>query len=297
MGVIDCHVHLYSPGICASPGQWALTRGERHWATLCARVRKNGSAVQGFPSVEELLRAMDFAGVERAILQGWYWEKHDSCVDQNHFYARCIQTHPDRLSACATFHPAAGREAVRAELDWAKQRGFCGLGELSPHSQAFSVEHPVWRAALEQAATLQFPVLLHVTEPGGRGYPGRVLTPLGDFVRLAEQHPETTFILAHWGARLPLQPAFAAARSLRNVYYDTAASPLLYDFAVFRETAVAIGAERIIFGSDYPLILFPNEEVEPGIASFLIRAKAVGFDPPDERALFGGNARRVFHLS
>ena len=107
---------------------------------------------------------MDAARVERAVLQGWYWENHDSCRFQNRFYAECLRLHPDRLSACATFHPSAGEQAVLAELTWARQNGFCGVGEMSPHSQGFSVSDPVWNAALAQADILHFPVVLHVTE-------------------------------------------------------------------------------------------------------------------------------------
>lgn len=298
MGVIDCHIHLYPPEVNCAPAAWATAQGEAHWKLLCARTRKNGRAVQGFPSIEQLLRAMDAAGVERAILQGWYWEKHDTCAAQNRFYARCLRSHRDRLSACATFHPAAGASVVAAELRWVHDNGFCGLGELSPHSQLYSVDDRVWRAALEQAGDLKLPVLLHVTEPQGGAYPGRVLTPIADFVRLAQEHPQTTFVLAHWGARLPFDMALGpVARSLRNIYYDTAASPLLYDFTVFSEMVKAVGADRVLFGSDYPLNLFPAEEMEPDIAAFLEKTRANGFSHLDHPVVFRENARRVFKLS
>ena len=47
---------------------WAAARGESLWAALCTRRRKGGRAVQGFPSVEQLLRDMDEVGVARAVL-------------------------------------------------------------------------------------------------------------------------------------------------------------------------------------------------------------------------------------
>ena len=52
-------------------------------------------------------------------------------------------------------------------------------------------------------------------------------------------------------------------QDLQNVYYDTAASPLLYDQRVYRAVADCVGAERILFGSDYPLRVFPREQKEP----------------------------------
>ncbi len=297
MGPIDCHVHLYPPEVNRAPALWAQQQGEHHWGLLCARVRKSGQPVQGFPSANELLHAMDEAGVERVILQGWYWEKHDTCVTQNRFYEACLRAHPERLSACATFHPGAGSAAVESELRWAKDHGFCGLGELSPHSQLFPVDDAVWRSALTLAADLKLPVLLHVTEPGGKGYPGRVLTPLGDFVGLARACPRTTFVLAHWGARLALDPRFAPeACSLENVYYDTAASPLLYDERVFPEMVSAVGATRILFGSDFPLVLFPREDNQPEISKFLTRSQTQIPDPEYARSIFRENARAVFGL-
>jgi predicted TIM-barrel fold metal-dependent hydrolase len=295
MGIIDGHVHLYPPEVCQAPSAWAAEAGEAHWALLCTRVRRSGRPVQGFPGVGELLAAMDQAGVERAILLGWYWEKHYNCVAQNRFFAECLARHPDRLSACATFHPIAGVDAVRDELRWAHDHGFCGLGELSPHSQHFQLNNAAWIAALDLAAELNLPVNLHVTEPLSKAYPGRVLTPLSDLVRLARLHPRTTFVLAHWGARLPLDPEHGREiASLRNVFFDTAASPLLYEAEVFRQMVDAVGADRIIFGSDFPLILFPAEETAPAIASFVAQAQRSGLDEFELAELFRGTAERVF---
>ncbi len=210
MRIIDAHVHLYPAEVNRAPAAWAEAQGERHWATLCTRVRKNGRPVQGFPDVDGLLRAMDEAGVERAVLLGWYWENPASCVWQNRFYADCVRAHPDRLSAFATLHAGAGTAAVLAEIRRAADDGLCGLGELSPHSQGFSVEDDTWQAALALAGELDLPVNLHVTEADGKNYPGKVATPLGDFLAMARAHPRTRFILAHWGARLPLHPEFGA---------------------------------------------------------------------------------------
>src|SRR5476649_815142 len=116
---IDGHVHLYPPEVNRDPAGWALAQGEKHWAVLCTRQR-SGRSVQAFPDVAGLLAAMDAAGVERAILLGWYWETPASCARQNRFYAECLRAHPGRLSAFATFHPAAGAAAVAEELRWAR---------------------------------------------------------------------------------------------------------------------------------------------------------------------------------
>lgn len=276
--IIDSHVHLYPPEVNRDPADWATTRQEPHWAALCTRRRQDGKAVQGFPSVDQLLRDMDAAGVTKAVLLGWYWESHASCVAQNRFYADCLRAHPDRLAAFATVQPKAGavafEEACRAMDD-----GLVGFGELSPHSQHFSLDDPVWRQVLALAAEWKVPVNLHVTDPASRRYPGRVDTPLADFLRLAREFPATKFILAHWGGGLAWSPEAAA---LPNVWFDTAASPLLYGSEVWRKAA----SGRVLFGSDYPLVLYPKTETAPGLAGLIHEAKQAGTTD----AVLGGNA-------
>src|ERR1019366_4780343 len=110
--IIDGHVHLYPPEINRDPAGWAAAHDEPHWAVQCTRRRKDGSPVQGFPSLDDLLRAMDAAGGGRAVLLGWYWQTPAACARHNRFYAECLRRHPDRLSAFAALHPGAGCEAT-----------------------------------------------------------------------------------------------------------------------------------------------------------------------------------------
>jgi uncharacterized protein len=266
MPIIDAHVHLYPPEINRDPAGWATAAGESHWATLCTRRRINGQPVQAFPTLDELLRAMDRVGVERSILLGWYWERPESCRIQNRFYAQCIAPHPDRLTAFASIHPKAGAEAVRQEMEFARAAGFAGLGELSPHSEGVAVDDPVLAAILKRAGEWGWPVNLHVTDPDSRSYPGRVMTPLADFLELARSHDQTKFILAHWGGRLPLVTKHPIPT---NIYYDTAASPLLYPQTFWREFCAEVAPDRVLFGSDYPLNLYPAIDSETDMSRLI----------------------------
>ena len=265
VAIVDAHVHLYPPEVNRDPTAWATAHGEKHWAELCTRRRKDAKPVQAFPSIDQLLRDMDAAGVAQAVLLGWYWENHATCIVQNRFYADCIRAHPDRLAAFATVQPKAGaaafEEAVRAMDD-----GLTGFGEISPHSQHFGLDDPVWRQILRLAAEWKVPVNLHVTDPASRKYPGRVETPLEDFLRLAREFPATTFILAHWGGGLAWTPG---AIALSNVWFDTAASPLLYG----REVWAKAKTGQVLFGSDYPLILYPQTETALAIGGLLSEAR------------------------
>ncbi len=287
MQIIDAHVHLYPPETNADPAGWAAARGESHWATLCTRRRRNGSAVQGFPSVDELLHMMDTAGVDRAVLLGWYWQNPATCVEQNRFFANTVRAHPDRLSAFATVHPAAGQAATLAEMRRAHADGLIGLGELSPHSQGVALDDGVWHAVLRLAAELRLPVNLHVTDPASRPFPGRVETPLADFTQLARMHPQVTFILAHWGGGLPLA-------DLPNVFLDTAASPLLYGPEIWARLGRDLPPDRVLFGSDHPLDLYPRTTPGAGVQPFIAEAADNVLDHAVRQALLSGNARRLF---
>jgi len=282
--IIDAHVHLYPSEANKSPVTWAEARKELLWATLATRRRKDGTPVQGFPSMSELLRDMNAGGIRQAVLLGWYWQNHTTCMEHNRFYASCLKAYPSRFKAFATVHPGAG-EAALDEVRWARDHGFSGLGELSPHSQEVPLDDPVWRKILTLAGELKMPVNLHVTDPDSKAYKGRVETPLADFLALAEDFPGTNFILAHWGGGLAWAKRVLA---LPNVWFDTAASPLLYTPEVWKKAAPG----RVLFGSDYPLNLYPKLGPNADFLGLVREAEASGA----EKAIFGENTSQLLNL-
>ena len=75
------------------------------------------------------------------------------------------------------------------------------------------------------------------------------------FIETARPYSNVKIICAHWGGGLPfyaLMPEVRAA--LRNVYFDSAATLLLYGGGVFSVAAQAAGIDRVLFASDYPLL-------------------------------------------
>jgi predicted TIM-barrel fold metal-dependent hydrolase len=174
----------------------------------------------------------------------------------------------------------------------AHEAGFVGLGELSPHSQHYAIDDPVWTEVLVLAGELKLPVNLHVTDPESRPFPGRIETPLEDFSTLARRFPGTTFVLAHWGGLLPLRDP--ATRELSNLVYDTAASPLLYGPEIWQRFVGTVGAERVLFGSDFPLNLYPRLELEAELGRLVTEAKTAGLPAGSLNGIFERNAARVF---
>jgi len=292
-GVIDAHTHAYPPEIFSDPAAWARARGEHHWAKLVGPRADGKRSLQGFADRGKMLQAMDAAGVERCVLLGWYWEKHETCMWHNAEMAQWLRARPDRFSAFASVQPLAGKAALE-DLRRARDAGFCGVGEVFPAAQGFAMEEANWERVLAWAAEEKWPVNLHVPEPAGRDYPGRVDAPLRDYQNMARKHPRVTFIFAHWGGLLPLLALNPAVRAdLRNVYFDSAASPLLYDASVYRQVADAVGAEKILFGSDYPLRVFPREQKEPDFERPLAEAKQSGLTKQELARVLGGNVRKL----
>ncbi len=232
---------------------------------------------------------MDAAGVDEVVLQGWYWQTAAETERQNAFFAEVVAAHPDRLRACAAWHPELGLEVVAT---WVEQ-GFVGIGELSPHSIG-TAENSVWKALFAEAGRVGLPVNLHVTDPRSRPFPGKVETPLGDFLTWAREHPQTTFVLAHGGGRMPwFRPEVLR---LPNVVFDLAAFPLLYPPPGLDAWLAQCRPDKLLWGSDHPLDLYPRDG--DGVAASLARwrreVSEAGLGDETLSAVLGGNAARVF---
>ena len=290
--IADCHVHLYGPEVAADPRGWGTAHGETWW-TQC--VDPPGQrTLQGWADVGQLLRDMDRAGVETAVLLGWYWEHQETAERQNGWFREWTRAHPDRLLAFAAVQPGVGErglDGVRRALD----DGFRGVGELLPQAQGFSFEDENWARLVALAVERGVPINLHVTSAVATGTATNKATPLADYVRLARRFPEATFILAHWGGGLPFfyecKPALGGW--MRNVYFDTSASSLNFGTNVFRRVVDLVGADRVLFGTDYPLLCYPRESRTPDFVRALADATGAGLTDAELAQILGGNLRRL----
>ncbi|HQF40159.1 MAG TPA: amidohydrolase family protein, partial [Opitutaceae bacterium] len=57
--------------------------------------------------------------------------------------------------------------------------------------------------------------------------------------------------------------------------------------------AQAVGAGRILYGSDYPLRLYPKHQAEPEFARFLAEIRGCGLGADELAAVLGGNWQRL----
>jgi len=290
MDLIDCHTHCYPAEVATDPRAWAAEHREPHWADLVAPVEQ--ASIQGWATRGRMLAAMDEAGVAQAVLLGWYWENETTCRRHNEIIAEWIAHAPERFIGFAAIHPHGD---VVDQLEAARALGLCGVGELHFGVQGFDELSPGWERLAAWCVEHDWPVNLHATEAAGHEHPGSVPTPLNTFVRMAATAPDLTIILAHWGGGLPFFEQNPRLRNiLKNVVYDTAASPLLYEPEIFRRVVDLVGPHKILFGSDYPLRLFPRKQKMPDIQTFLQRIRdRGGLDSGQWKAVGGGNARRL----
>jgi predicted TIM-barrel fold metal-dependent hydrolase len=199
-----------------------------------------------------------------------------------------VRRYPDRIVGFAAVQPTAGPAAV-AEAERAITAGLRGIGELMPHGQGYRLDQAPLLAPLAEAAiALGVPILTHTSEPVGHVYPGKGEVTLQTALHLASSYPELRLICAHWGGGLPfyeLMPEVAEAT--RNVWYDTAASPYLYDPRVYTAARALVGPEKILFGTDFPLLR---------IARCARQVEQSGLPPDEVAAILGGNAARLLGL-
>lgn len=259
--IIDCHTHCYPEVIVSQPRKWAEACGEFHWADLVAP--KNRKSIQGWANPEKFLAEMDRAGVDRAVLMGWYWEHESTCRWHNEIIAEWISLAPKRFIGFATVFP---NENIIEQLEHAFALGLRGVGELHPGLQGFDSKSEHWQAMADWCVAHNWPINCHATAASGKDHPSAIATPLEDYVRMAQNKPELKLILAHWGGGLPL---ISEDGLPDNLYFDCAASPLLYKVAPFREVIDAVGPERILFGSDYPLRVYPRRQKDAEMTTFL----------------------------
>lgn len=291
--VWDAHVHLFPPEIYQN---WEHYAQLDPWFGLLTRPPVNGKGVEeAWCTPEEALAAADRAGVAGLVMQGWYWNDPGLITLHNDFMAQAMADHPGRLLAFAAVNPAFGAQAV-AEVQRCAALGFAGVGELGPGGNGYRFDDGRLLEVLDCAEELNLPVCIHCGEPVGHAYPGRDTTPLEPLVELLGQRPGLTVQLAHLGGGLPffeLNPRIR--RKLEgHVYYDLAALPLLYELRGVRTVLDLTGSGRLIYGSDFPLTLYPGRCRTPDFTHFLdeLRREA-GLSTGEQENLFCGNLCRM----
>ena len=278
--LIDFHTHIFPPHICKQRALYC--RRDPWFNALYADPRAR------MATADELVAEMDVSGVDASVAFSFGWTDPGLIEETNSYVIDALRRFPGRIYGMAVIQPAAGTRAVR-ELERCAVAGMVGLGELMPHGQGYRLSDiELLTPLIEVVRSYRLLVLSHCSEPIGHLYPGKGDVSLQDVVTFLTAFPTVRFIAAHWGGGLPfycLMPEIQ--RVAANVWYDTAATIYLYRPTILPVAAQLVGADRILFASDYALLRQRRviEHIEQS-----------GLDQESRALVLGGNAQRLLGI-
>ena len=214
--IIDCHVHLPSPGL----GQVA------EWAPHT-------------PDLEAALAHLRRCGVERIVagsIRATGAKTPEEVAAGNDEALAMARAHPDFIVPAGCVNTDLGESAL-AELRRCRDAGVVWVGELCAYIAGFSYDTEDFARAMRLAAELDMVVQIHATEE--------------ETDRLCAAHPGVTFVLAHLGdSRAICLARCDLAAEHPNLYLDICGNG--YERMGILEYAVrCAGPDRVLFGSDF----------------------------------------------
>jgi hypothetical protein len=278
--IVDFHTHVFPPQIKKDRSKYI--ERDPCFAILYSDPKSK------IATADELIASMDEAGVDISVIANIGWTTHELCVETNDYILESISRYPQRLIGFGAVQPQSPDAAV-AEIERCAKAGIKGIGEMRPDIQLFDLTDELMMAPFVEAVRKHKLILLtHTSEPIGHNYPGKGgITPdiLYPFIT---SFPDLTIVCAHWGGGLPFYALMPEVRkAITNVFFDTAASPLLYTPQVYNQVIQLVGADRILFGSDYPLL---------AQGRLIEEIKALGLPEEIENLILSGNAQRLLGI-
>jgi len=220
-----------------------------------------------------LVRLADKAGFDRLVvteLNGLFYDMSAG----NDALAGQIARHPDRLIGYASVPtPRLGRRAVEEVRRCYERYGFRGL-KIYSHPEA-TIAEPQTYPLLEAAAQYNMIVLAHTTPD--------------ECDQLMTAVPAVRLLMAHMGGHPyafgDWHRAVAVAKKHKNLLLDTASSQI--DNGMIEHAVAELGANKILFGTDMPL-LDPHTQL----------AKVAGAKISDDAKtkILGGNVAELLGL-
>lgn len=278
--IIDCHTHIFPPEI--GQNRDPFFSGEPDFQLL---YKSHKARLVG---IEEMLRHMDEHQIDLSVVFGFPWRSAKFFQRHNDYILEAVTRYPKRFIGLACMdvcHPDASEETRRC-LD----AGLAGVGELAFYQNSLDAEcldnlHPIMMLCKER----QVPVMIHTNEPVGHDYSGKAPMTLKEIHQLVKRFHQNKIILAHWGGGIFFYGLLKKEMTddLANVYFDTAASPYLYQAAIYRAAADIVGDEKILFGTDYPLL--PAQR-------YFDEINGAGLEESAVKKLLGQNAAALFEL-
>ena len=220
-----------------------------------------------------MIRAMDDVGIDLACLFNIF---HPDGVRANDQTAAFVALRPDRFIGFAYVSPMMPNSMV-PELERALDRlGFYAIKLYSPYTP-YEYNHPIWDPVYQVAQDREIVVIAHTGSNGEPKYLGKA----------AQRFPNAKFVAAHAGNEEPFRTqAMDVARSYENFFLETCST--YRTPGVIEELVEKVGADRVLYGSDMPL-MDPRSQIGKIITADISN--------DDKLMILGKNAKKILNIS
>ncbi|HEY94106.1 MAG TPA: amidohydrolase [Dehalococcoidia bacterium] len=245
--IIDFHTHIFSPRIKDNRDKY-ITADPCFAALYSSETAKLITA-------DELIESMDREGIDISVILNIGWSTNELCIETNDYIMESVSKFPKRLIGFGVIQPIAGDSALK-EIERCVKGRLRGLGEMRSDIQSFDMTNKdLLDGLVEILINNNLVFMTHASEPVGHQYQGKgSITPdiLYPFIT---NYPDLEIVCAHWGGGLPFYALMPEVKkAMKNVYFDTAASPFLYSPLIYTQVIDLVGPDKILFGTDYPLL-------------------------------------------
>jgi predicted TIM-barrel fold metal-dependent hydrolase len=243
--IIDFHTHVFSPEI--KNNREKFVAGDLFFASLYSDTRAK------LADTDDLIKNMDMEEIDKSVILNINWQNADNYRRSNEYILESISRFPQRLIGFCTV-PLEFPDLALKELEYCLKNGIKGVGEIRPSKkflENISLLEPVISCIIKNSLIL----LTHTSDPVGHNYPGKGDITPELIYSLILKFPELKLVCSHWGGGLPFYALMPEVKkALTGIYFDTAASPYLYSPQIYPIIGKLIGWEKILFGTDYPLL-------------------------------------------
>lgn len=235
--VIDAHCHVYPDRIAA-----IAVKGTADFYDI-------PTAADG--TVKGLIDIGDNAKIDRFIVQSVATTPHQ-VKSINTFIAQEVELHSSRLIGLGALHPDS--ESIDEDIKLILDLGLKGV-KLHPDIQRFRIDDKKCAQMYYLCQKHKLPILMHT---GDHRYD---FSNANRLVPVLEEFPSLTVIGAHFGGWSVWEDSRKKLAGRKNFYVDCCSSFewITPEYAV--ELIHAYGADRVLFGSDYP-IFHPEKELQ-----------------------------------
>ena len=278
--IIDFHTHIVPPKVKQNRDEYA--RRCRSFASIYSDPKAK------LATAEEIIAAMDKDGVDVSVVLNYGWSTLSLCAEVNDYILESVSRYPKRLVGFCSVVPSEDESALK-EVERCIKNGAKGIGELRLDDHLLRKHSPaVLQPIIDIIIKNNLILLTHASEPVGHQYSGKGTATPDLLYTLITAFPDLKLVCAHWGGGLPFYALMPEVKNaLKNVYFDTAASPFLYTPQVYSQVAQLVGADKILFGSDFPLI--PQRR-------FLKEIAALDLPEDAKNKILAGNAKKLLGL-